>query len=186
MPRRRRFLGRRCPRQCRRHRAARARGSARLQVLSQPVGRRGIRSRQRSRPARGHADHRQDRVAAAGARGNAGAAARTRSRRRPATLCNLAGQPAGRRRTRGDRSVDRAFRTDIGARAHRAPRLRRRARVDRRRACQGPAADGRNLSPLPDVCRGRRRRRRHGAENARRRSARASIASGCGARWRTA
>ena len=54
--------------------------------------------------------------------------------------------------------------TDIGARAHRAPRLRRRARVDRRSARQGPAAHRRDLPALPDVRRRGHRRRRHGVE----------------------
>ena len=44
----------------------------------------------------------------------AGVVARTRSTRRSAKLCDVAGQPAGYRRASGDRSADRTVGADVG------------------------------------------------------------------------
>ena len=145
-------------------------------------------ARQRSRPARGDADRRATRPAAAGARGMAGAAASSRSDDGSAPLRDVADR-------RGRRPAEHAaieLLIDLAgdarrARAHRPSGLGRRAAGrSPTRARRGVHDHRRNLSALPDVLRRRDRRRRHGAASARRRSASAIIASGCGRRCATA
>ena len=182
MSRRRRLLGRRRARQRRRARAARARGRARLQVLSQPVRRRRIRARQRSTTcASAMPIVWRDRLAAAGAR-------------RMARRCCVEPDPrddprryatwlTARPPAAEHAAIDLLMRLSAQhgrARAHRAPRLGRRAAVDRAGARARGAGHRRDLSALPDVLRRRDRRRRHGLEvraaDSRARSSRAAVA----------
>ena len=176
------FWGGVVPGNAARSRAAGARRRARLQVLSQSIGRRRVRARQRSGSARGDADRRARPACRCWCTpsGRRCCASRIRARTRAATRRGCDSRPPAAEQAAIDLLIELSAR-HVGARAHRPPGVGRRAahRSDGARA-RGRADHRRNLPALPDVLRRRHRRRRHGAQmraaDSRARASRAAVA----------
>ena len=146
--RRRRLLGRRRAGQRRRPRAARARRRARLQVLPQPVGRRRVRSRQRSAicARRCRSSPRPGCRCSCTPSGRRCCASRIRARDPRSYATWLDSRPATAEQAAIDLLIELSAR-HRRARAHRAPRVGRRAAIDWRGraagACRSPSRPAR-------------------------------------------